>query len=85
MSLAPASGRRARPIAALLAVAAGAALLWPYGGAAQRYVPTADPAFPRLKYADSLVSINDRCAVRKVKLSSKVRPVYVNQEPVGFC
>ena len=52
---------------------------------AQRFVPTADPKYPRLKYADSLVSLNDRCAVRKYKLSARVRPVYVNGEPVGFC
>jgi hypothetical protein len=52
---------------------------------AQRYVPAADPALPRLKYPDSLVSANDRCMVTKKKLNPKVRPVYVNGVPMGFC
>ena len=61
------------------------ALLLPLAGRAQRYVPTEDPKFPRLKYADSLESLNDRCIVRKNKLNPKMRPVYVNGRPVGFC
>jgi hypothetical protein len=52
---------------------------------AQRYVPTADPKHPRLKFADSLVSANDRCIVAQEKLNPKVRPVYVNGVPLGFC
>ena len=52
---------------------------------AQRYVPTADPAHPRLKFADSLVSPNDRCVVSHDKLNPRVRPVYVNGVPMGFC
>ncbi len=51
---------------------------------AQPYVPGPEPAFPRLKYADSLVSPNDRCTVAN-KLNPKVRPVYVNRIPIGFC
>jgi YHS domain-containing protein len=54
-------------------------------GVAQRFVPQKDAAHPRLKYADSLLSINDRCAVREGALSPMIRPVYVNHEPVGFC
>ena len=69
--------------AGLLALAAGVAR--PPAGSAQRLVPTADPEHPRIKYADSLLSVNDRCAVRKNKLNTKVRPVYVNGQPVGFC
>ncbi|HEX5133663.1 MAG TPA: hypothetical protein VFX92_14405 [Candidatus Krumholzibacteria bacterium] len=43
-------------------------------------------SFPRLRYLDTgLVSINDRCAVRKVRLNPKMPPVYVNGQPVGFC
>ncbi len=53
--------------------------------AAQRYVPTADPQRPRLKFADSLVSANDRCMVSQSKLNPAVRPVYVNSVPMGFC
>ena len=55
------------------------------GAWAQRYVPTADPKLPRLKYPDSLVSANDRCMVSHQKLNPKVRPVYVNGVPMGFC
>lgn len=43
-------------------------------------------SFPRLRYFDSKqVTINDRCAVRKVKLNPKMPAVYVNGQPVGFC
>jgi hypothetical protein len=46
----------------------------------------AQDSFPRVRYFDTnLVSINDRCAVRKVKLSTKMPAVYVNGQPVGFC
>ena len=62
-----------------------AALLSPATSRAQRYVPTADPEHPRIKYADSLVSLNDRCIVRMNKLNTRVRPIYVSRHPVGFC
>ncbi len=52
---------------------------------AQRYAPGTDPAFPRIKYADSRVSPNGRCIVAGNKLNPKVRPVYVNRIPIGFC
>ena len=52
---------------------------------AQRYVPTSDPQFPRLRYADSLNSVNDRCVVTQRKLNPEMRPIYVNGQPVGFC
>jgi len=52
---------------------------------AQHYVPTGDPDHPRIRYADSLLSANDRCIVAKQKLNVKVRPVYVNGMPIGFC
>lgn len=46
----------------------------------------AQDSFPRVRYFDTdLVSINDRCAVRMVKLNPKMPPVYVNGQPVGFC
>jgi hypothetical protein len=45
-----------------------------------------EDSFPRLRYYDSnLVTINDRCAVRKVRLNPKMPAVYVNGQPVGFC
>lgn len=73
-----------RNVALILSLLAGLVVLSSIGSA-QRYVPGTDPQYPRVKYPDSLVSINDRCAVRKVKLGNRVRPVYVNGEPVGFC
>jgi len=52
---------------------------------AQHYVDSSDPAFPRIQYADSLVSVNDRCIVRLRKLSPKIPAVYVNGRPIGSC
>lgn len=51
----------------------------------QQYVPTPDPEHPRVQYADSLISPNDRCIVRQRKLSTGVRPVYVSGVPIAFC
>ena len=49
------------------------------------YVNATD-SLPRLRYFESdLVSVNDRCAVRKVKLNPKMPPAWVNGRPVGFC
>lgn len=53
--------------------------------AAQRFVTGDHSEFPKVKYADSLTSLNDRCAVAKGKLSTTIRPVYVNETPVAFC
>jgi len=45
-----------------------------------------EDSFPRMRYFESnLVTINDRCAVRKVRLNPKMPAVYVNGQPVGFC
>jgi hypothetical protein len=53
---------------------------------AQHYVPTpGDSLHPRLRYPDSLISANDRCAVSGARLNPKARPVYVNGTPIGFC
>ena len=70
----------------LVTLAVGSvAALGPLRAEAQRYLPMPDRDHPRLKYADSLESLNDRCIVRKAKLNLKMRPVYVNGQPVGFC
>ena len=53
--------------------------------AAQHYVPGTDAAHPRVQYADSLVSLNDRCIVRQNKLNLELPPIYVNGAPIGFC
>ena len=63
----------------------GCALLLACAVSAQRYVEAKDPGFPRLKYADSLVSANDRCIVSLAKLNPKMAPLYVNGVPIGFC
>ena len=76
---------RARFERALLFGSFVAAILIPLRADAQRYIQTPDKDHPRLKYADSLESLNDRCIVRKAKLNPKMRPVYVNGKPVGFC
>ena len=52
---------------------------------AQVFVPQENPEAPRVKYADSLTSLNDMCAVANRKLSLSVSPVYVNGRPVAFC
>ena len=41
--------------------------------------------FPRVRFDDGLVSVNDHCPVRKHKLNLKMPPVYVNGRPIGFC
>jgi hypothetical protein len=64
-----------------LTVTAGAAGL----SRGQEMVPTEDPAHPRVRYLDSLVSLNDRCPVRGGALNPTYKPVYVNGRPVGFC
>ena len=51
----------------------------------QNYVPTSDLDHPKVRYADSLVSLNDRCPVRHGRLNPTYAPVYVNGRPVGFC
>lgn len=50
-----------------------------------QYVPGTDEKFPRLRYADGQISLNDRCPVRHAKLNPKMAPVYVNGKPIGFC
>ena len=53
------------------------------------YEPLASTApgdtFPRLRYADEAVSLNDRCPVRKSKLNKRLPAIYVNGMPIGFC
>jgi hypothetical protein len=77
--------RPSRVVRLTLGTVTIAALLSPTVPRAQRYVPGSDPAFPRVKYADSLLSLNDRCIVRMNKLNTRVRPVYVSRQPIGFC
>jgi hypothetical protein len=74
--------RAATGAAVVLGLAATfAAVLAP----AQTVVPTSDPQHPRIRYADSLLSLNDRCMVRQGTLNPSFKPVYLNGRPVGFC
>ena len=45
----------------------------------------ADPKLPQIRFADGLVSVDDRCPVKKNKLNRKMPPIYANGQPVGFC
>lgn len=38
----------------------------------------------RLRFGTEL-SLNDRCPVRKAALNPRMRPVWVNGRPIGFC
>lgn len=45
-----------------------------------------EDSLPHLRYlADGLVTLNDRCPVRKVRLNPRMGASYVNGRPVGFC
>lgn len=50
------------------------------------YVLGEKPAFPRVRYLDGQVSLNESCAIRvENKLSRRIPPVYVNGRAIGFC
>lgn len=79
---------RALPLLSALALACGGS-----GEAAKDTVAytafgeyASDDSLPRVRYfEDGQLSLNDRCAVRKLKLNPHVTPVWVNGHPVGFC
>lgn len=52
---------------------------------AQVHIKSANEDFPKVLYADTLISANDRCIVARSRLNPRVRPVYVNGTPLGFC
>ena len=74
--------RAARWAATLVGLAATLAAA---ASMAQVSVPTKDPQHPRIRYEDSLLSLNDRCMVRGGALNPAFRPVYINGRHVGFC
>ena len=41
--------------------------------------------FPRLRFTNQTLSLNDRCPVRKAKLNERLAPLFVNGRPIGFC
>lgn len=54
---------------------------------AQWFLPQSDPGYPRIQYSqdEKAISLNDRCMVKRNKLSIEVRPVWVNGRPASFC
>lgn len=80
-----AAGSRAVPILVLGLLAAA-----PFGGEIARAVQGVKLLVPgteffRLRYAEDLVSVNDKCPVRKIPLGAAMPPVLVNGNAVGFC
>jgi len=41
--------------------------------------------YPHIQYQDGVVSLNDRCPVRKASLNLRLPPLFVNGKPIGFC
>ena len=62
-----------------LMIAAGGAEVAREGAAEVSYVQKGD-SLPRIRFADGLVSLNDRCPVRKAKLNLKMPPrrIWIN-------
>lgn len=48
-------------------------------------VPIPGSEHHRLRFDDGSLSINDRCPVAKRNLNPRMRPIWVNGRPVGFC
>ena len=45
-----------------------------------------DQEFSPMRYDDTgLITLNDRCPVRRVALNTAMKAVYVNGRPIGFC
>ena len=78
--------RRAVAAALVLLLAAGGAAASgppPYVDKIQFVPPNAE--FPRLRWPDGSVSVNDRCPVSKTRIARDILPLWVNGRPVGFC
>lgn len=45
----------------------------------------AEKPYLAITYADSSTSVNTRCIVSGSHLNTRIAPVWVNGEPVGFC
>jgi len=62
-------------------------LALPAAGIAQVYVPPPPGSgeHTRVRFADSLLSINDMCLVSHRALDILHQPIYVNLRPVAFC
>ena len=49
------------------------------------FVAGHDEKFPRIRFLNGQVSVNDRCPIKLGKLNTKMVPVEVNGRPIGFC
>ncbi|MDZ4804480.1 MAG: hypothetical protein SGI90_06435 [Candidatus Eisenbacteria bacterium] len=82
----PAPPKLRAAILTLAATAAVALTLHSTPSDSQQYIyANGDSLNPRIQYEDGTISLNDRCAVRMTKLAKRMRPVYVNGQPIGFC
>ena len=68
-----------------LAAACGSRHAEPIPAVTEPTLVDPESPFPRIRFADGMVSANDRCPVTKRKLSIHFPPVYVNGQPIGFC
>jgi hypothetical protein len=68
-----------------LAVMAAVPLFHASGRAVQGVKVPTQGDFYRLRYSDELLSENDYCPVRKIKLGERMPPVLVNGKVIGFC
>ena len=82
------SGRRIMSLAVLLPLFAGCGSEGPprpIEDTAEVAYVDGDAEFPKLRFGDGQISLNDRCMVRQAKLNDRLSPIYVNGKPVGFC
>ena len=42
-------------------------------------------AFPYMIMSNGVMTLNDRCPVRKVPLNLRLPALFVNGQPIGFC
>ena len=54
-------------------------------GPVHELLPGAEPEYPRLRFLDGSISLNDRCPVSGTRLNPRMDPLYVNGRPIGFC
>ena len=86
MSLARFAGLQVLVLVALIGAGCGGAEETPavLQAAVAQYVDP-DAEFPRLRFVDGQISLNDRCPVRRSKLNRRLPPIRVNGRPIGFC
>jgi hypothetical protein len=68
-----------------LAAAAAVMCILPVARAVQGVKVPTQGEFYKLRYADDMLSENDKCPVRKIALGERMPPVLVNGKVIGFC